>query len=311
MTITKQIPGYRQVQRKDMKRKIRLVNDLDYAAPYERSAQAHAAAHRAFVDWKAVGRNMGRKKFHAAPAITIDRVGQVVVVVDDGSLTLQSGELNYPAVWDRVRGVYGDQFDFLTFFADFPVPFTYSFWSPIFFATQGISPYSPTDNRNDWTTTRLQGFHFINPGHVNLMGVYLQEFGHQWGSYVYYADSPDSEFVFADLLLDGEPGHWDFFLDDGHSPMNYDFLFTPYMSTHWEQDGPSTFAYHATEGIRYRVRLLRTGLMQYFDFGKRSPQETTDIVTAKLGTDDEDKFAKSFVEARTTVKTFLAPKLNL
>lgn len=251
MTTTKQIPGCREVCRKDMKRKIQLVTDLDYSAPYERSAQAHAATHRAFVDWKAVARGIGRQKFHSAPAITINSVGEIVVVVDDGSLTFPNGELNYLAVWDQVRGVYGDQFDFLTFFTDFPVPFAYSFWSPIFFATQGISPYLPTDNRSDWRTNRLQGFHFINPGHVDLMGVYLQEFGHQWSSYVYFADSPNTDFVFADLLLDGEPGHWDFFVDDGHSPMNYDFLFTPYMSTHWEQDGLSNFAYHATEGIRY------------------------------------------------------------
>ena len=33
--------------------------------------------------------------------------------------------------------------------------------------------------------------------------------------------------------------------------MNYDFRFTPAMSTHWEQraDDPTLFDYHATEGI--------------------------------------------------------------
>lgn len=251
MANKKQAPGYRRIYRKEMGREIKLVTDLDYSTPYARSAQAHAVAHRAFVDWKTIAEKMGRQRFHRAPEVTVNSVGEIVVVVDNGSLTLQSGELNYLTVWDHVRNTHGDQFDFLTFFTDFSVPFTYSFWSPIYFSTQGISPYLPFDNRDDWNTEHLQGFHFINPGHVNLMGVCLQEFGHQWGSYVYYADSPDSAVVYADLLLDGEPGHWDFYMDDGHSPMNYDFLFTPYMSTHWEQQEPSLFEYHATEGIEY------------------------------------------------------------
>jgi hypothetical protein len=172
---------------------IKLVTDLDYSTPYSRLSQAHAVAHRAFVDWKTIAKKMGRQKFHRAPEVTVNSLGQIVVVVDNGSLTLQSGELNYQEVWDHVRNTYGDHFDFLTFFTDFSVPFSYSFWSPIYFSTQGISPYLPFDKRDDWNTERLQGFHFINPGHINLMGVYLQEFGHQWESYVYYADSPDSE----------------------------------------------------------------------------------------------------------------------
>lgn len=252
MANKKQASEHKRIHRKEMRRAIELVTDLDYNTPYSRSAQAHAVAHRAFVDWKTIAKQMGRQKFHRAPKVTVGSFGEIVIVVDDGSLTLRSEELNYPAVWDRVRNAYGDQFDFLTFFTDFPVPFSYSFWSPIYFNTQGISPYLlPFDKRDDWNTERLQGFHFINPGHINLMGVYLQEFGHQWGSYVYYVDSPDSEYGYGDLLLDGEPGHWDFYMDDEHSPMNYDFLFTPYMSTHWEQGDRSLFEYHATEGIEY------------------------------------------------------------
>ncbi len=247
----KQSLGYRKISRNKLERKIEPATALDYGTPHDRSRQAHAVGHRAFVNWNAVANEIGRQRFHRASEVTLSSLGEIVVLVDNGSLTLQGGELDYPAVWEQVRNVYGDQFDFLTFFTDFSVPFSYSFWSAIYFGTQGISPYSPYDIRADWNTERLQGYHFINPEHINLMGVYLQEFGHQWGSYVYFADSPDSQFVYADLLLDGEPGHWDFYMDDRHSPMDYDFLFTPYMSTHWDEVESSVFRYHATEGIQY------------------------------------------------------------
>jgi len=243
--------GRNEIPRAKMYREVQQVTELNYSTPY--SEFPHASAHRAFVDWTAVAKGIGRQKFHLSPPISVGTVGEVVVVQDDGSLTLQSGELNYTAVWDQVRSRYGDEFDFLTFFTDFSVPFGYSFWSPIYFRTEGIRPYAPYDVRSAWNSDRLQGFHFINPGHVDNMGVYLQEFGHQWGSYVYFADAADSEFVYTNLLLDGEPGHWDFFMDDTHSPMNYDFQFTPFMSTHWEQrtDDPTLFDYHATEAIGY------------------------------------------------------------
>lgn len=256
---------YNQIPRNRMMREIQLVTDLDYGTPHSREAHASAVARRAFVDWNKVAQEIGtqeigtideeigRQLFHRRGQVRLEELGGIVIVVDNGSLTLRSGELNYRAIWDHVKTRYGDQFDFLTFFADFPVPFGYSFWSPIDFRTQGISPYQPFDIRSDWNTSRLQGFHFINPGHVNLMGVYLQEFGHQWGSFVYFADSPDSAFVSTNLLLGGEPGHWDFYMDDDHSPMNYDFNFTPYMSSHWVHwsNNPPLFDYHAIEGIEY------------------------------------------------------------
>ncbi len=239
-----------RIRREEMYRQGGLQERLEYETPWSRLS--HASTHRARVDWKAVAQSMGRQKFHLSPQITLGEVGDVAVVQDDGSLTLISGEINYMAVWAQLRAKYGDTFDFVTFFADFPVPFGYSFWSPIYAKTEGIGGYNH-DVRNAWSTQRLQGFHFINPGHVDNMGVCLQEFGHQWGCYAYFADAPDSEWVYTNLLLDGEPGHWDFLMDDGHSPMNYDFQFTPFMSTHWQQrqEEHSLFDFHATERIEY------------------------------------------------------------
>ena len=54
---------------------------------------------------------MGRQRFHISPPITVSSLGEIAIVVDDGTLTLQSGELNYPAVWEHVRNAYGDVFD--------------------------------------------------------------------------------------------------------------------------------------------------------------------------------------------------------
>ena len=251
-----------RIRREEMYREGGVQERLDYETPWSR--HPHTLTHGALIDWKAVAASMGRQKFHLSPEITLGEVGGVAVVQDDGSLTLDGGEINYMAVWDLLRAKYGDSFDFVTFFADSPVPFSYSFWSPIYAKTEGIGGYNH-DVRSAWGTERLQGFHFINSGHVDNMGVYLQEFGHQWGSYTYFADAPDSEWVYTNLLLDGEPGHWDFLMDDGHSPMNYDFQFTPFMSTHWQQrqgDG-SLFDFHATERIEYcDLDLYLMGLLE-------------------------------------------------
>ncbi len=239
-----------RIRREEMCREDGVRKQLDSETP--RSRLRHASTRRALVDWRAVAKSMGRQKFHLSPQITLAKVGEVAVVQDDGSLTFATGEINYMAVWEQLRAKYGDSFDFVTFFSDFPAPFGYSFWSPIYAKTKGIGGTN-RDVRDAWSTQRLQGFHFINPGHVDNMGVYLQEFGHQWASYAYFADAPDSEWVYTNLLLDGEPGHWDFLMDDGHSPMNYDFQFTPFMSTHWQQrqNDASLFDFHATERIEY------------------------------------------------------------
>ena len=235
-----------------MIQKIEPATVLNYESSHADSAQASVG--RAFTDWQMISQTMGRERFPGAREVSLEPVNEIALVEDDGTLTLSSGELNYPAVWEEVRKAFGDKYDFLTFFTDFAVPFGYSFWSAIHFNTPGISPFLlPYDRRESWKTERLQGFHFINPFHLGNMGVHLREFGHQWLSYVYFADSPDSEYVYADLLLGTRPGHWDDFMDDGHSPMNYDFVFTPYMATHWEQRISDTplFAYHQVEGIAY------------------------------------------------------------
>ena len=126
----------KSIRREQMTCERQPLSELDYDTPYGRFA--HASAHRAFVDWTAVARSIGRKKFHLSPPISVSTLGEIVIVQDDGSLTLQSGELNYLAVWEQVRSRYGDQFDFVTFFTDFPVPISYSFWSPIYFKTRPI-----------------------------------------------------------------------------------------------------------------------------------------------------------------------------
>ena len=137
MASEKQGPGFRPVARRERVREVKPATVLEYDIPHSRSAHAHAVAQRSFVDWKAVTTQMARERFHREPQVTVESLGEVIIVRDDGSLTLQSGELNYIAVWDHVRRTYGDQFDFLTFFTDFSVPFGYSFWSAIYFNTEG------------------------------------------------------------------------------------------------------------------------------------------------------------------------------
>ncbi len=100
----KQEPSeYKRILRKEMLRKIEPTTALDHSNSHLESA--HASVHRAFVDWKTITANLGRQKFHTTPVVTVGSLGEIAIVQDDGSLTLQNGELNYPAVWDQVRQV--------------------------------------------------------------------------------------------------------------------------------------------------------------------------------------------------------------
>ena len=67
------------------------------------------------------------------------------------TIALTKGTDVYDSLTKLAQGTAQDlRTAFSTFFTDFAVPFGYSFWSAIYFATEGISPYAlPFDERGD------------------------------------------------------------------------------------------------------------------------------------------------------------------
>ncbi len=223
---------------------------------------AHNASDAAFIDWARLGSHheakIGDQAIHGTAAVDINNIA---VIEDDGTMVLPSGHINYVRAYRRFRESHPDIYDFVTFFANFPVPFGYSFWSGIYNETQGIGLGS-IDNREAWGSNRLQGFQFMNPGHVNWMFAYLQEMGHQWGAFVYFKNSAGDTGNYSDLLLGGTPGHWDRFFDNDHSPMDYDAI-------DWMDNGNGTFTSHNIEEIMFCD--LDLYLMGLLDPGEARP----------------------------------------
>ncbi len=216
----------------------------DVVAFGSRRHPAQNAADAAFIDWAALGRaheaRIGPQAIHGAAAVDIDNIA---VVEDDGAMVLPNGHINYVRAYQKFRETHPDIYDFVTFFADFPVPFGYSFWSGVLNQTEGIG-LGQFDSRATWGSNRLQGFHFMNPGHVNWMFAYLQEVGHQWGAFVYFKNYNGEPVNHGDLLLGGTPGHWSRFFDNDHSPMDYD-------AVDWVDNGNGTFTDHSIEEIMF------------------------------------------------------------
>lgn len=155
--------------------------------------------------------------------------GDVCVVQVDGTVvkTNPAGGryVDFVAAYKLFRTLHGDDYDFVTFFADtdsgMPGVFN-SYQSPIFNDVQGIGLWAINDRPN-WGTSRLQGFHVLRQSVVQEGRPYtmLQEFGHQFAAHARYRD-PVTGTTMSDHLQNAYPGHWADHLDDDQSPMDYD-----------------------------------------------------------------------------------------
>jgi hypothetical protein len=181
------------------------------------------------IDWARLHDLSTRTEAPIVPhAVTVQDFGDICVVQDDGTLVKTSPDgtpyVDFVRAYQLFRTKHGDDYEFVTFFSDtvsgMPPVCGCSFWSGIYNDVQGIGR-GPFNTRPTWGTARLQGFHFMNQGHFPIWRyVKLQEFGHQFASFVKYRD-PVTNATMNDHLLPDQ-AHWALNFDDAASPMDYD-----------------------------------------------------------------------------------------
>ena len=168
----------------------------------------------------------------------IQDFGDICVVEDDGTFVKINANghpwVDYVEPYRLFRTLHGDDYDFVTFFADpqagFPIGST-SFSVGVYNDIRGIG-LGNYDNGTAWgfISQRLQQFHFIHYGHFsNWRYVMLQEFGHRWACHANYKD-PGTGTAMTDHRLIGSLSHWSHELDDDKSAMdysNYDWIDLP------------------------------------------------------------------------------------
>jgi hypothetical protein len=181
------------------------------------------------IDWARLHELSSRTEAPIVPhAVTVQDFGDICVVEDDGTVVKTAPDgtqyVDFIRAYQLFRSRHGDDYDFVTFFADtvsgMPPVCGCSFWSGIYSDVQGIG-MGTYNGRPSWGTARLQGFQFMNQGHFPIWRyVMLQEFGHQFASFVKYRD-PVTNATMNDHLLPDQ-AHWALNLDDDRSPMDYD-----------------------------------------------------------------------------------------
>lgn len=174
---------------------------------------------------------LGSRSPGRIPALSsVSEVGSVVVLEDrDGQLIARiNGEevLDLVAAYRAFQDAYGDDFHWLSFFADEAsgVPtFDTSFQLGIYNNVEGIG-LPPVDYRGEFGgSDNLQSIHFIHSRHMNRY-VMLQEVGHQWCAFARFRERRDGP-LRTDLLIQNGGGafsHWNIYFDDDRSPVDYD-----------------------------------------------------------------------------------------
>jgi hypothetical protein len=183
------------------------------------------------IDWARL-RELAVSPTAIPDAANVQDFGDVCVLQNDGTLvpTYPDGtrHLDFINAYQLFRTKHGDDYDFVTFFADtasgVPEPIRFpitSFHSPIYNDVQGIGT-GPMNDRAKWGSGRLQSFHYITQENFPVWRyVMLQEFGHRFAAFAKYKD-PVTGATMSDHFLGGFPPHWNLRLDNDKSPIDYD-----------------------------------------------------------------------------------------
>ena len=170
--------------------------------------------------------------------------GNIAIIVDDpaSSFIIPSrNAIDWAHAYNKFREKHPDIYDFVTFWApDLGVDCECgAFYSPLENNVQGINwdrYWRGGPGRSGWNTNKLQAFHFfIRHDDFTL----LQEMGHHWGALAGFNENETDTQVHYDHLLGNKPGHWDSYMDDDHSPMDYDDYSPAHGGERWVISGRS------------------------------------------------------------------------
>lgn len=231
-----------------------------------KSRHDEESEHR-FIDYMKVHREFAKTRLVRAPSTANDRdIGNISVIEDDPNesfIIASRRDIDWVAAYKKFRLTHDDEYDFVTFWSDFPVECQCgAFYCGLINPVKGInwSACMP-QGRAGWGSTRLQGFmYFIRDDDAAL----LQEIGHHWGAYTGFKIRKADRRTSYENCLDNQPGHWSSYFDDDASPMDYDeseLRLRPGQSVDWIDHGDGTFSRRLIGQGQYRYCNLDLYLM--------------------------------------------------
>lgn len=239
----------------------------------ERSGPNETHSDLLMIDWVKVhsmNQNLASARSSSGAPPRTDKVGQVWVIEDDGTLiTCAAGVtcIDWIRGYELFRLNWSDDYDFVAMVPDttsgMPNPGT-SWNIPVFNNVVGINYYAdPHPNRGDlnyrpyYGTKRLLSHQVLRPPTDRYNR--LHEIAHQWGSCVWFRTDAEP-WDHYDLIGD-DKNHWAQAFDSGFSAMDYDKWF-------WTQVSVDTFSEDAIPDEKFNYCPLDLYLM-----GMLAPKE--------------------------------------
>jgi len=168
-------------------------------------------------------------------------IDNIAIIEDDpaSSFIIESRkDIDWVHAYNKFRMTHPDVYDFVTFWVTSDIDVECAcgaFYCGLANSAQGTgwSRCWP-GGRSGWNTNKLEAFHFfIRTDDVPL----LQETGHHWGAFAGFKENASDPQIHYDHMLGNQPGHWSRYMDDDHSPMDYDDI-------DWIENNDGTFTKH-------------------------------------------------------------------
>ncbi len=168
-------------------------------------------------------------------------IDNIAIIEDDpaSSFVIESRkDIDWVHAYNKFRMTHPDVYDFVTFWATSDIDIDCAcgaFYCGLANSVQGVGwNRCWPGGRSGWNTNKLEAFHFFKRTDDAPL---LQETGHHWGAFAGFKENASDPQIRYDHMLNNRPGHWDRYMDDDNSPMDYDDI-------DWIENNDGTFTKH-------------------------------------------------------------------
>ncbi|MCZ6583265.1 MAG: fibronectin type III domain-containing protein [Thaumarchaeota archaeon] len=165
----------------------------------------------------------------------------IAIIEDDpaSSFVIESRkDIDWVHAYNKFRMTHPDVYDFVTFWATSDIDIECAcgaFYCGLANSAQGVGwNRCWPGGRSGWNTNKLEAFHFFKRTDDAPL---LQETGHHWGAFAGFKENASDPQIRYDHMLNNRPGHWNRYMDDDNSPMDYDDI-------DWIENNDGTFTKH-------------------------------------------------------------------
>jgi len=168
-------------------------------------------------------------------------IDNIAIIEDDPTSSFIIGarnDIDWVHAYNKFRMTHPDVYDFVTFWVTSDIDVDCAcgaFYCGLANSAQGIGwNRCWPGGRSGWDTNKLEAFHFF----IRLDdAALLQETGHHWGAFAGFKENASDPQIHYDHMLGNQPGHWNRYMDDDNSPMDYDDF-------DWIENNDGTFTRH-------------------------------------------------------------------